>query len=182
MENSDLAEILEGYRQAARSEREKGDYFERLVRVYLQNDAVQKQFYKQVLPFADWAKANGWKGNDTGIDLVAELADEPGLVAIQCKFYAPSHSIQKPDIDSFISASANDLFTRLIIADTTQREFGRNAIETLDKLSKDWNRIGIADLEASPIDWSQFIRTGNVSLAPKKAATRPPARRISCRC
>jgi len=60
------------------------------------------------------------------------------------------------------------LFTRLIIADTTRKDFGRNTKETLDKLSKDWNRIGINELEASRIDWSQFVRTGRVSLAEKK--------------
>ncbi|MDP2083857.1 MAG: DEAD/DEAH box helicase family protein, partial [Gemmobacter sp.] len=52
--------------------------------------------------------------------------------------------------------------------DTMQKDFGRNTKETLDKLSKDWNRIGISDLEASRIDWSQFLRTGKVSLAAKK--------------
>ena len=119
-------------------------------------------------PFAEWAKSHGWSSNDTGIDLVATLADGSGYAAIQCKFYAPDYSIQKPDLDSFISAASNDLFTRLIIADTTRKDFGRNAKETLDKLSKDWNRIGISELEASRIDWSQFIRTGTVSLAPKK--------------
>ncbi len=163
-----LQELLNAYRESARSEREKGDYFERLVRVFLENDDTQKQYYSEVVPFADWAKAQGWSKTDTGIDLVATLADGSGYVAIQCKFYAPSHSIQKPDIDSFISAASNDLFTRLIIADTTRKEFGRNASETLDKLSKDWNRIGINELEASRIDWSQFIRTGTISLAPKK--------------
>ena len=95
-----------------------------------------------------------------GLDLVATLADGSGYAAIQCKFYAPNHTIQKPDIDSFISAASNDLFTRLIIADTTQKEFGKNASGTLDKLSKDWNRISISELEASRIDWSQFLRTG----------------------
>lgn len=163
-----LQELLDAYRQSARNEREKGDYFERLVRVFLENDDTQKQYYTQIVPFADWAKAQGWPSNDTGIDLVATLADGSGFAAIQCKFYAPDYSIQKPDIDSFISAASNDLFTRLIIADTTRKEFGKNARETLDKLSKDWNRIGISELEASRIDWSQFIRTGTISLAPKK--------------
>jgi len=163
-----LQELLETYREAAKSEREKGDYFERLVRVFLENDDLQKQFYSEVVPFSEWAKDNGWSSTDTGIDLVATLADGSGYAAIQCKFYAPNHSIQKPDIDSFISAASNDDFVRLIIADTTQRELGRNAMETLDKLSKEWNRIGTAELEASRIDWSQFVRTGNVSLAPKK--------------
>ncbi|MDO5758522.1 MAG: DEAD/DEAH box helicase family protein [Rhodobacterales bacterium] len=163
-----LRDLLSSYRQAARSEREKGDYFERVVRVFLENDDTQKQYYSAVVPFADWAKEQGWSKADTGIDLVATIADGSGYAAIQCKFYAPEHSIQKPDIDSFISAASNDLFTRLIIADTTQKEFGRNARETLDKLSKEWNRIGINELEASRIDWSQFLRTGNISLAPKK--------------
>lgn len=113
-----LQELLNAYRESARSEREKGDYFERLVRVFLENDDTQKQYYSEVVPFADWAKAQGWSKTDTGIDLVATLADGSGYAAIQCKFYAPNHSIQKPDIDSFISAASNDLFTRLIIADT----------------------------------------------------------------
>jgi len=163
-----LQELLDSFRLASHSEREKGDYFERLVRVFLQNDDIQKQFYSAVEPFSEWAKAQGWSQTDIGIDLVATLADGSGFVAIQCKFYAPEYSIQKPDIDSFISAASNELFTRLIIADTTLKEFGRNAKETLDKLSKDWNRIGISELENSRIDWSQFIRTGTVSLAPKK--------------
>ena len=163
-----LQDLLNSYRAASQSEREKGDYFERLVRVFLENDDTQKQYYSAVVPFVDWAKAQGWRGADTGIDLVATLADGSGYAAIQCKFYAPDHSIQKPDIDSFISAASNDLFVRLIIADTTQKDFGKNAKETLDKLSKDWNRISINELEASRIDWSLFIRTGTVSLAPKK--------------
>lgn len=163
-----LQELLEEFRSGARSEREKGDYFERLIRVFLENDDVQKQYYSDVVPFSEWAEANGWSKSDTGIDLVATLADGSGYAAIQCKFYAPDHTVQKPDIDSFISAASNDHFSRLIIADTTKKDFGRNAKETLDKLSKDWNRIGIDELEASRIDWSQFIRTGAISLAPKK--------------
>ncbi len=163
-----LQDLLNSYRKSARGEREKGDYFERLVRVFLENDDIQKQFYSRVLPFSDWAKEKGWSSTDIGIDLVATLADGSGYAAIQCKFYAPDYSIQKPDLDTFISAASNDAFTRLIIADTTRKEFGRNANETLDKLSKDWNRIGINELESSRIDWSQFIRTGTVSLAPKK--------------
>jgi len=163
-----LHELLESYRTASKNEREKGDYFERLVRVFLENDDTQKQYFTEVLPFAEWAKTQGWQKTDTGIDLVGTLADGSGYAAIQCKFYAPKHVIQKPDIDSFISAASNDAFVRLIIVDTTTKDFGKNTKQTLDKLSKDWNRIGINELEASRIDWSQFIRTGTISLAPKK--------------
>lgn len=163
-----LQDILDEYRASARTEREKGDYFERLVRVFMENDDTQRQYYSKVEPFGDWATSQGWSNADTGIDLVGTLSDGSGYAAIQCKFYAPNHSIQKPDIDSFISAASNDLFTRLVIADSTLKELGRNARETLDKLSKDWNRISVAELEASRIDWSRFIRSGTVSLAPKK--------------
>ncbi|GER07971.1 DNA damage-inducible protein [Iodidimonas muriae] len=163
-----LDQLLVSYRSSARSEREKGGYFERLVKVFLEYDSTQKQYFSEVVTFAEWAKGQGWSEVDTGIDLVATLADGSGYAAIQCKFYAPDYRVQKPDLDSFISAASNDLFTRLIIADTTRQEFGRNAKETLDKLSKDWNRINIDDLEASRIDWSQFLRTGTISLAPKK--------------
>ncbi|MDE0696776.1 MAG: DEAD/DEAH box helicase family protein, partial [Boseongicola sp.] len=163
-----LRDLLQAYRAEARSEREKGDYFERLVRIYLTHDAIQRQFLSDVRPFPEWAKAQGWTGNDTGVDLVATLADGSGLAAIQCKFQAEDHVIQKPDLDSFISAASNDRFTRLIIVDTTRKGFGPNARRTLDRLSKDWNRISLADLEASPIDWSRFLRTGDVSLAPAK--------------
>ncbi|NWJ26118.1 type ISP restriction/modification enzyme [Rhizobium sp. RM] len=163
-----LSDLLDTYRTASGNEREKGDYFERVVKVFLQNDSTQKQYYSAVVPFGEWAKAHGWSGNDTGIDLVATLADGSGYAAIQCKFYAPEYSIQKADLDSFISAASSDLFKRLIIADTTRKDFSRNAKETLGKLSKEWNRIGTNELEASRIDWSQFVRTGTVSLAPKK--------------
>ena len=163
-----LHELLASYSAEARSEREKGDYFERLVRVFLEHDETQKLVYSEVQPFAEWAKAQGWRGTDTGIDLVATLADGSGYAAIQCKFHAFDRSIQKPDLDSFIAAAANDLFSRMVIVDTTQKNFGPNALNTLDNLSKDWNRIGLADLEASRINWSLFLSTGSVSLVPKK--------------
>ena len=159
---------MNAYHASARTEREKGEYFERLARVFLENDDTQKQYYSVVVPFAEWAASHGWSSADIGIDLVATLADGSGFAAIQCKFHAPDHSIQKPDIDSFISAASNERFTRLTIVDTTRKNFGRNAKSTLDKLSKDWNRIGINELEASRIDWSRFIHTGKVGLAPKK--------------
>lgn len=101
-----LQEVLNRYRENARNELEKGLYFERLVRIFLLNDDIQKQYYSDVVPFAEWAQSNGWKNPDTGIDLVATLADGSGYAAIQCKFYAKNHVIQKPDIDSFISAAS----------------------------------------------------------------------------
>ena len=108
-----LQEILNAYHASARTEREKGEYFERLVRVFLENDGTQKQYYSVVVPFAEWAASQGWSGTDTGIDLVATLADGSGFAAIQCKFHAPDHSIRKRDIDSFISSGSFQPFDTL---------------------------------------------------------------------
>lgn len=55
---------------------------------------------------------------DTGIDLVAEESDGSGWCAIQCKCYAAGTRIGKPHLDSFISASARELFTARIFVDT----------------------------------------------------------------
>lgn len=60
---SALDHLLQSYRQAAVTEREKGTYFERLVVAFLRNDPVQCQQYSEVWSFADWAKANGLAGN-----------------------------------------------------------------------------------------------------------------------
>jgi len=163
-----LRDILERFRAEARSEREKGDCFERVVRAYLLHDPVQKQFWSDVKPYGEWAEAQGRARTDIGIDLVATHADGSGHAAIQCKFLERGGRISKPAIDSFISAAGNETFTRLIIVDTSQDGFGRNAKETLENLSKNWNRIGLGELEASGIDWSRFLRSGTVSLAPKK--------------
>ena len=168
-EGMPLRSMLEHYRAGARSEREKGACFERLVRTFLAHDDVQQQHYSAVLPWGAWAEAQGWSAADTGIDLVATLADGSGYAAVQCKFYQPDHVISKPDIDSFISAAGNDVFAQLIIADTSARDFGQNARETLDRLSKPWHRIGLADLEDSRIDWARWLRSDAVHLAAKKA-------------
>lgn len=81
-----LQEILATFREGSRSETEKGEYFERLVRIFLLNDDIQKQYYTEVLPFAEWAKSNGWKNADTGIDLVATLSDGSGYAQFSVSF------------------------------------------------------------------------------------------------
>ena len=62
-----LQAILESFRDSARTEREKGTYFERLCVAYLTNDPMQAEHYESVLTWADWAKQNGWDGKDVGI-------------------------------------------------------------------------------------------------------------------
>lgn len=134
----------------------KGSYFEQLVARYLENDGVQALQYTNVWLWKDWPERDGKK--DNGIDLVAERQDG-GFTAIQCKFYAEGHRIQKSDIDSFISASGKLPFTHRLLIDTTAQQWSPNAEEMLDGQHLPIQRIGLTDFRNSNIDWSTYQLT-----------------------
>lgn len=161
--------ILQSYRDAAVTEREKGTYFERLALAFFLNDPVQAEEYDAVWTWSDWAKANGRDGKDVGIDLVAKLRNEDGLAAIQAKFYAADARIQKAHIDSFISASGKEPFRRRVVLDTTEKEWGTNAEEMIRDQAIPVVRIGLTDLRESRIDWTIFEARGEIVLSAKKS-------------
>lgn len=163
-----LHSLLRTYRESARTERDKGTYFERLAVAYLTNDPLQREQYSSVRSFKDWAVENGWDGRDTGIDLVATLIDGSGFAAIQCKFYDADHRIQKSDIDSFISASGKAPFVRRVVMDTTDKPWSENAETMIRGQSIPVVRIDLAEMNESPILWSEFASKGEVVLAAKK--------------
>ena len=68
---SALSALLNTYRSASVTEREKGTYFEELICAYLRNEATYRDLYDKVWMYGDWAKEQGLDGRDTGIDLVA---------------------------------------------------------------------------------------------------------------
>ena len=163
-----LVGILEKIRLESRSEFEKGGYFEKLVKVFLENDDLQGQHYNKVWHFTDWASEQGISTKDIGIDLVARHADGSGFCAIQCKFYAADHRIQKTDIDSFISAASSKEFVSLVLVDTTLHDLSPNAQSVLDNVDRDYHRISLTDLEKSRIDWPTYVRDNRVVLQDKK--------------
>jgi predicted helicase len=167
-----LRELLAQYRASAANERDKGGYFERLVRVWLQYAPTQQGQFSRVLSFADWAAETGQDRRDVGIDLVAQLTESPeDWCAVQCKFYREGHRIQKSDIDSFFTASGKRPFTRRLIVDTTGAPWSEHAAEALNGQTIPCNRIGLSDLEESGIDWDAFTKDGTVHVA--KKAPRP---------
>lgn len=166
--DSALYQLLASYRISARTERDKGTYFERLAVAFLSNDPLQAEQYEHVQPYAEWANAYGWDGRDTGIDLVAKLRDDDGYAAIQCKFYDANYRIQKADIDSFISASAKEPFKRRVIIDTTEKTWSENAETMLRGQAIPTIRIGLNELQESPIRWETFASRGEIVLADKK--------------
>lgn len=84
-----LQHLLDTYRAAAQTEREKGTYFEELTLCYLRNEASYRELYCQVWTYADWATEQGLDRRDTGIDLVAQTAGS-GLVQQDCQSQRPA--------------------------------------------------------------------------------------------
>ncbi|MCR9072660.1 MAG: DEAD/DEAH box helicase family protein [Alphaproteobacteria bacterium] len=167
-ENSSIHDLLTSYREASRTERDKGTYFERLTVAYLASDPIQTEHYEDVKPYAQWAQERGWDGRDTGIDLVARLRNEEGFAAIQCKFYEASHRIRLEDISTFLAASGKGPFKRRVIVDTTEKPWSENAETTVRGQSIPTIRIGLNDLQESPINWDAFLARGEIVLADKK--------------
>ena len=134
-----------------------GDAFERLCIAFLTHDPEQRLQYCNARKSTDWAKERGIDAKDTGIDLVAELADGEGLAAIQCKFYAKGKTIPKAQIDSFLATSSTPDFGRRVIIDTTGRDWSVNLEKTLSAQAIPVIRLGLHNLRASPIDWARFV-------------------------
>lgn len=166
---SSLQQALKIIRDKASNDKELGDAFEKLSKVFLENDATQTQEYSEVWTYTDWAKdRKGYSDHDIGIDLVAELRDGSGYCAVQCKCYQPEHPISKTDLDSFISASSTSDFTRLLLIDTSTKNIGKNAQSVFDNLDKDYLRIQLEELEQCRIDWLTYITENRIHLRSQK--------------
>jgi predicted helicase len=161
-----LRQLLNHYREVAKTQREKGAYFERLAAAFIKHDPGMAQEYEEVWLFSDWAKANGLDGRDIGLDAVAKIRGEEGYCAIQCKFYREGYRIQKGDIDSFLATSQMKPFTRGLIIDTTGAPWSEHAEAVLEPLGV--QRLGLDRLEESPIDWTAWFARGEVHVAPPK--------------
>ena len=178
-----LDEILSTWRREAERagfsrSRDVGTAFENLCRAFLSHDPVQAVQFAKVQPYGEWARQRGLPTTgDDGIDLVAELRDEPGVyAAIQCKFRGGQGSVAKGEVDSFLAASGRPEFRRRIWMDTTGRDWSAKAEETLRRQEKPVQRMGLHDLKASPICWAEFGRSGVVGGREPPKTPRPHQR------
>ena len=150
--NPGFQSVLNYIREKATSEYRKGELFERLMLTYFSEDPDYKDQFSEVYLYKQWAaQQTDFDANDIGIDLVAKEHDG-GYCAIQCKCYAEDTRISKPALDSFISASASELFTSRLIVDTGG-EWGPNALRTIGPIKDKLRIIRYSDLESSPFDW-----------------------------
>ena len=150
-----LQKLLQTYRHASLTEREKGTYFEDLICTYLRNEATYRDLYSRVWTYADWAREHGLDARDTGIDLVAQTQGTAEYHAIQCKFYAEDYRIQKGDIDSFFTASGKKPFTHRVVI-TTTNNWSEHANDALQNQQPPVSKIDLYDLENSQIEWAKY--------------------------
>ena len=146
-----VLEVIDAIRSQATSEHDKGHRFERLVRLALKTDRTYRAQFEEVWMWSDWPDRRGEP--DAGIDLVAKNVDG-GFTAIQCKCYSDDYPLMKEDIDSFFTASGRQPFTHRIIITTTDR-WSINAERALIGQQIPVTRLGVDDLDAMTIDWSQ---------------------------
>ncbi|MBJ9706408.1 DEAD/DEAH box helicase [Acinetobacter baumannii] len=163
---SSFFDLINTYRTTAKTEREKGTYFELLCIKYFENEPFYKEEFSKVQTYTDWAKEQGLTGKDTGIDLVATTKDGE-FHAIQCKLYDADRKVSKSEIDSFLSAASKTYFSRRIIVSTTHA-WSDNALATLENQDPPVTKIDLETLEQSAIDWLKFAEKKEVVLKPKK--------------
>lgn len=170
-----IQDILSEFRLNARSEREKGTAFEKLICKFLTVDPTYAALFDEVWEWMDFPYRSGLP--DIGIDLVARERITGFYWAVQCKFYDPSHQVGKDDIDSFLSASGmgfyvdgiEKFFSQRLVVSTTDK-WNSHAEASIRHQQIPVSRLSLSDLTASPIDWSEFslINPDKLKLVTKK--------------
>ena len=160
MSYSQLNDVLRQIRELSSDQRGMGRLFERLIASYLARDPQYSDLLEEVWLWDEWP--DRW-GPDMGIDIVVREQATGDYWAVQCKFFDQDHTISKPDIDSFLSASGKKFdtndgrrqFTQRIVVSSTDK-WNRNAEKAIESQAIPVSRISLSNLAESPIDWSEF--------------------------
>jgi predicted helicase len=156
-------QILEKYRSIAFSEKDKGHRFERLMQAYLRTDPLYADQFSDVWLWSEFPHKQDFGGSDTGIDLVAKTQDGNHW-AIQCKFYDPETTIDKPSVDSFLATSSKKFhnadgksipFTQRLWISTSNK-WGSKALEAFKGQVPPVSRLNLYDLEQAAVDWAKL--------------------------
>lgn len=177
-----LQTLLDTYRNLAQNEREKGDYFERLVQHFLKNSPAYN--FKHVWLWTEFVKESDYcnrddsnkehliDGRDTGIDLVCQDADTGDYWAVQCKFYANDAKLYKRHIDSFFTESGKEPFKQRLLVITTD-EVSDHVANAMRGQQIPCSTITLSTLEESNIDWSQYQPDQKQAVFKPKKTLRP---------
>lgn len=164
-------DILKKFRDTSFTQKEKGTRFERLMRSWLRTDPRYSSLFSEVWLWEDFPSRGDFGGKDTGIDLVART-HEGDYWAIQCKCYAEGTSIDKPSVDSFLATSSRCFTDPLLRSEgissldkrfdkrlwiSTTNKWGANAEEAIQNQDPQVVRVGLHELEISPVDWARLL-------------------------
>lgn len=181
-------EILKKFRAESFTEKDKGTQFERLMKSWLLTDPRYTQL-TNVWLWEEFPSRKDFGGKDIGIDLVAktELGD---YWAIQCKCYKETAVIDKPAVDSFLATSSKTFldvdtlqttkFSARLWISTTDK-WGPTAEEALRNQDPPVNRVGLVDLDTSPVEWEKLLQglEGKEALSEGKKSMRHQLMAIS---
>lgn len=168
-----LRDVLDAFRASSQSEREKGNYFENLSKIYFENEPKYKDLYENVWLWEDWRKywteqGNSDPGTDTGIDLVARTKQTNEYHAIQAKFYDSETTLYKRHIDSFFTASGKKPFTQRLLILTTDN-VSHHVDDAMHGQNTPTQKITLSDLENSKINWAETFKKKEVILREPKS-------------
>ena len=156
--------VVEQIDGRARTNKDKGDLFEYLVKGFLDTDADCRRRFKHVWLWNEWPRNNGH--GDTGVDIVAEDFQNRTF-AIQCKYRNnPDGNLNRNELSEFLSELGTRAYDRGIIF-STAKALSKTAEDHLKRLDKPVEYIGFNDLENSSIDWAQFDVSRPAELARK---------------
>jgi superfamily II DNA or RNA helicase len=144
----------------------RGKQFEHFIKWFLKNDPEWATQVDQVWLWEEYPQS--W-GRDCGIDLVFKHKNGENW-AVQAKCYAPTTSITKADVDSFISESNRDGIDKLLLIATTDL-IGANAKQVCDAQDKKVTRYLLSHFDESNIEYPASIE--DLSKAKPKDKPKP---------
>ena len=160
-----IHDILRQIRAKALSEKDKGAMFERLMQRWLMTDPRYSGMFTDVWLWDEFPYKGQFGYKDLGIDIVA-LSEDDEYWAVQCKCYDAEKTINKPMVDSFLATSGKTFVDnegkaiafehRLWISTTNY--WDDNAEVTIHNQEPPVNRVSLADLEISTVDWELLLK------------------------
>ncbi len=180
-----INDILDDIRRKSLTEREKGQDFERLMKLWFLTDPRYANL-ERVWLWEEFPGRKDFGGTDLGIDLVART-DTGDYWAIQCKCYDEDTTIEKGMVDSFLANSIRTFtedetfqtrgFSNLVWVETTRRPWGVNAQKAITNLTLPFNKINLYELESSSVDW-QKLRQGLYGKKAQLSGKQPRAHQL----
>ena len=146
-------QLLSKFEESAKTRTVQGRHFEQFCEAFFRLAAVPGHEFDKVWAWGDWPGREG--RTDTGIDLVAREAGSGDLVAIQCKFYAPTATLAWPQVSTFIGMLGQPEFTSGMIVSTAGAE-SANVHSNIERHAKPVHIWRVDDFEGSGVDWDQF--------------------------